>query len=218
MNPDRAQDLLSQRRFRRGELVWFRIDDIPPKVKGSSLPTITHWPGLIADIQTKTRVVNGINGSSSSSGGIAGYYEYYIRPLGCFSQKEPVVKDIKDLLPFAIGMELMGGPEGWDAIGAQGTQSVQDRAKAEREDEAANPQGVDERWAKAWGEKVSFSKVTPEWDQVYCRLGMALKMAGVSLGCGEGRSLRLPGLGWWLRRAACFPDMVSDRPHRHHRG
>ncbi len=110
--------------------------------------------------------MNGINGSSSSSAGIAGYYEYYIRPLGCFSQKEPVVKDVKDLLPFAVGMELMGGPRDGTLSVPRANRASRIGTRPEREGRGCQPARSGRTMGQGWGEKVSFGKVTPDWDQV----------------------------------------------------
>ncbi|WWC87980.1 uncharacterized protein L201_002882 [Kwoniella dendrophila CBS 6074] len=150
--PERAEELGSQRRFRRGELIWFRINTITPPstINTPGLTPITHWPGLLSNIPLKTKVINDDDTASASAssawtafGGSAPstldsakqttihYYEYHIRPLGMFSPQDEVIKDGKDLLPWQCGCELLGGESGWDAIGFYADQVLKKGVKKE---------------------------------------------------------------------------------------
>lgn len=221
--PDRAQDLQHARRFRRGELVWFRIDTIsPPASNDGTLPSITHWPGLVSQIELKSRVIP--LRSALGSGEIANstlraayaitgatppasvqptgqeetvrWWQYRIRPLGLFNSNEDVIKDIKDLLPYAVGDELLGGEAGWDAIGNEGTRIIAEGVAVEaKEYQALAASGkpssapLEELWKAKWARRIRFSEMPKKWETVVFRLAMALKTGFVSHGgIGMGSS------------------------------
>ncbi|WWD18126.1 hypothetical protein CI109_102575 [Kwoniella shandongensis] len=203
--PERAEELTSQRRFRRGELVWFRINNIDPpaKLRGLGLTALTHWPGLIAQVPLKTRVLQSGDVASASSstawtlfGGaapkllastqpdIVQYYEYHIRPLGMFSPADQIVKDGKDLLPWSIGSELLAGEKGWDAIGHQAENYLREGVKKEAEgykgkspEELEASAGNGQKWKANWAKRIRFVEMPWEWDAAVFRLSVALKTA-----------------------------------------
>ena len=182
ITPERAIDMKTLRRFRKGELVWFRVQTInPPSTSGSkdALPSITHWPGLIANIITRARSDGGSNGnvagaSLSAAWSIAGgkapealnkrttyTFEHHIRPLGLFHPGSEVVETGDNILPWAMGKELLGGPKGWDLLGKEGTRIITEGIPKELEQDKEN--GVrlpmteaewDERWKAKWGAEI----------------------------------------------------------------
>ncbi|WRT65891.1 uncharacterized protein IL334_002842 [Kwoniella shivajii] len=193
--PDRAEELRSQRRFR--ELIWFRINTITPPLSIAGLEPITHWPGLISNVPLKTRVIGDTASASASSawtlfGGsapstldastIVHYYEYHIRPLGMFSPQEEVIKDGKDILPWQVGNELLGGERGWDSIGnhaekvlKEGVQkeAVKEKGKPKDEIEATLGRG----WKGHWAKRIKFVEMSREYEDAVFRLSVALKTA-----------------------------------------
>ncbi|KAK8865695.1 hypothetical protein IAR55_000840 [Kwoniella newhampshirensis] len=203
--PERAEELTSQRRFRRGELIWFRINNIDPpaKLKGMGLTPLTHWPGLVAQVPLKTRVLQSGDVASASSstawtlfGGapptalqptkpdVVQYYEYHIRPLGMFSPSDEIIKHGKDLLPWSIGSELLAGEKGWDAIGHQAENYLREGVKKEAEgykgrslDELEALIGIGQKWRANWAKRLRFSEMPWEWDAAVFRLSIALKTA-----------------------------------------
>jgi hypothetical protein len=212
--PERLEDLKYARRFRKGELVWFRIDTINPPTNDQGLPSITHWPGLVSYIIKKTSVVTekvsfGNSAVASASlrtawtmaGGVppealrpAGesktvtWWQYHIRPLGFFTSKEDVVKDLQDLLPYSLGDELLGGEAGWDKIGTEGTRVMNERVSVEVREIRANAAagmtdevGLDIRWRSKWAARIRFHEMPKRWEDVVFRLAVALKMGYVSL-------------------------------------
>ncbi|WVF70849.1 hypothetical protein IAT40_005643 [Kwoniella sp. CBS 6097] len=204
--PERAEELRSQRRFRRGEIVWFRIGDIDPPASFAEkkLPPITHWPGLISSVPLKTKVLNqddtaGASASSawSAFGGTAPaplqqqtiihYYEYHIRPLGMFSPHDEVVKDGKELLPWAVGNELLGGEGGWDAVGNQAEGVLINGVKAEAEKNKSKPKGeleadIGKSWKTNWAKRIKFLEMPRQWEHAVFRLSVALKTASIITG------------------------------------
>ncbi|OCF33229.1 hypothetical protein I316_04970 [Kwoniella heveanensis BCC8398] len=201
--PERAEELRSQRRFRRGEIVWFRIGNIDPPSgsAGNKLSPITHWPGLISSVPLKSKVLNqdDIAGASASSawnmfGGqapaplqqptIIHYYEYHIRPLGMFSPHDEVVKDGKELLPWAVGNELLGGEDGWDAIGNQAEALLIKGVKAEAEKNKNKPKeeleaDLGKSWKTNWAKRIKFLDMPRQWESAVFRLSVALKTASI---------------------------------------
>ena len=199
---ERQIDLKSRRRFRRGELVWFRVSNMVPSKQNSEapsrLPSITHWPGLVADIVANTSVMPSPNASLTVAWSIAGgvapvslqaqrqvttSYEYHLRPLGMFSPANQIVRDAVDMLPWALGSELLAGAEGWDLIGHEGTRVIAEAVKLEL---AAGTAVLDEQamhaaWMGGMGSRYPFHDMPDDWDTRVFRLSIALKTAEVSI-------------------------------------
>lgn len=183
--PERTIDELTKRRYRgclhsapltigKGELVFFRMATISPP-KGSDLPEVTHWPGLIASITQASKV--------DENGKPANTFKHSIRPLGMFSNSHEVTKYASELLPYSASVQLMGGTEGWTKIGKESGRVL--REGIEREAQVDIPvhqtdiEGVklEERWKRRWGDRIKFSDMPANWDLAALRLGIALRMA-----------------------------------------
>ena len=193
---ERQIDMKSQRRFRKGELIWFRVKTLHPPgeeagsdapARKGALPSISHWPGLVAHIVARTRALPNAKASAASAGSIAAlagksqqksftWYEYHLRPLGTFSQTDEVVKPSEDMLPWALGSELLGGGVGWKLLGDEGTRVVKEGARRE----AVNATAIEDGWKRRWARRIRFSEMLGSWDFRVFRLGMALKAAQVS--------------------------------------
>ncbi|KAK4684138.1 hypothetical protein P7C73_g6063, partial [Tremellales sp. Uapishka_1] len=222
---ERARDQRSDRRFRKGELVWFRIEDVSPPT-GRGLPIITHWPGLVASIEMKTQLVQSgdlAEASSSAAWTMAGgmvpeqlkaaqnrptvsYLQHSIRPLGMFSPSHQVYRQTSGLLPWAISGELMGGEKGWEAIGREGERVMKEAVKREAtakesrsETGGIGGEELDKRWKKAWGERIKFVDLSTEWDKVVSRMAVAIRTAF--------------GL-WWGGERLWLEDMVRLKKYR----
>lgn len=225
---ERNVDLRSQRRVRRGELIWVKIDPISPTPEGQArgLPTITHWPALCSRVELKTfnevyepkgpqwatsastsaptangtAAANG-NGTANENGGpkpesssqaptkmrTIHYYEYRLRALGFFDPKDEIRADAKELLPWLVGSELMGGEVGWGKLGDETHAMIEAEVTREAEAEAKLPAGergvktLEERWKKAyWTNRLEFTEMPRDWKSVVVRAGLAIKMALVS--------------------------------------
>ncbi|WVR05657.1 hypothetical protein IAU60_002679 [Kwoniella sp. DSM 27419] len=197
--PERAEELRTQRRFRRGELVWFQIEAVQPPLKDGLSP-ITHWPGLISNTVLRSKVLNAddtASASASSAWTVFGgtvpehlktapkrihFYEYNVRPLGMFSPHDQVVDDGNKLLPWAVGNELLGGEHGWDKMGDQAeeilVQGVKEEAARER---AKSPEEVEKSfgsgWKGHWAKRIKFADMPKVWGSAVFRLSLALKTA-----------------------------------------
>lgn len=178
--------------------MWFRIDTIKPP-KGSSMPEITHWPGLIASLTEKQDEDGSANASLalawSAAGGVAPAHlrrnrrswEHSIRPLGMFSNSYEVKRGVNDVLPWSAGLELLGGPKGWGKLFDDGRRVITEGAAKEAKSDA--PKNADEltgalleeRWKKRWGERKRFADLGQSWDTATLRLSVALMTAEVSL-------------------------------------
>ena len=212
ITPERAIDIKTLRRFRKGELVWFKIDTIhPPPTASSStststnknLPHITHWPGLVAGIITRTQHAPGstANPSLSAAWTIAGgtapeslqptkdnyIFEHKVRPLGLFDLNNNIVAGTGDLLPWAMGKELLGGSKGWEALGNEATRVLAEGVNKEiaqdkgKETEIPNDDKEwDERWKARWAQRWNFRDKPQTWEAAVFRLSMGLKIAAVS--------------------------------------
>lgn len=197
---DRAIDIKTQRRFRRGELVWARVDTVfpPPLAAGRGAPAITHWPALVSKIAHKSKSIQveskgptwtASNGESSTpapattTSRIAHYYEYHLRPLGFFSSVDEVQTDQKEMLPWLIGSELMGGEAGWAALGEESVSLLEAAAKKEAELEKATPEvekiplTAEKRWKRSkYAQRVLFKEMPKEWEFLCPRAALAIKM------------------------------------------
>ena len=202
---DRAIDLKTQRRFRRGELVWTRIDTVtpPPAAAAKGAPAITHWPALVSKIAQKSRIIQvepkgptwtATNGESSTptpvpaTSRIVHYYEYHLRPLGFFSSIDEVQTDQKEMLPWLIGSELMGGEAGWAALGEESVSLLEAAARKEAELEKATPEvervplTAEKRWKRSkYAQRVLFKEMPKEWEFLCPRAALAIKMGLVRL-------------------------------------
>jgi hypothetical protein len=202
---DRAIDIKTQRRFRRGELVWARIDTVvpPPAAAGKGAPAITHWPALVSKIAHKSRIIRveskgptwtASNGESSTAAPapmtsrIVHYYEYHLRPLGFFSSVDEVQMDQKEMLPWLIGSELMGGEAGWAALGEESVSLLEAAARREAELEKATPEveriplTAEKRWKRSkYAQRVLFKEMPKEWEFLCPRAALAIKMGLVCL-------------------------------------
>jgi hypothetical protein len=205
----RELDTTTGRRFRKGELVWFRIPTVdapaPPDLASSGLPSITHWPGLVATIDTRTTVVTEGGANMSAADAIMGVTRdpaktkevtvsrYSIRPLGVFSPTEEVQRVTEEMLPWALGNDLLNGQSGWERIGTESTRIITEGVRAEVEQDSSKEIGektLDKKWKSTWMRKRAFEEYfrslregtdkSAEWDGVVYRLGLALKTAAVS--------------------------------------
>lgn len=207
---ERSIDLRSSRRFRRGELVWVKIEPIHPSPEGKAkgLPVITHWPVLCSRIEQKSRTETytptapqwatsappaeaSQNGGASTSTGpttatrVIHYYQYHLRPLGFFDAADEIRADAQDMLPWLCNSELLGGEEGWSKLGEDTHRiieaEVERAAEAEKSADQKGSKTLDERWrATSWVKRISFSKLPREWSAACVRAGLAIKMASVS--------------------------------------
>ena len=205
---ERQIDMKSGRRFRRGELIWFRVPTMKPPAGADDLPSITHWPGLVANIIAKTRSLpdpapdsKGTNASASMSiawsiaGGVAPQslkpiqpkivtdYEYHLRPLGFFSSGDELLKMTRELLPWSVGKELLGGVGGWDRLGKEGTRVIAEgttRQVAEENGAKADESTLHDAWKKRWARRIAYKDMAGDWDTRVFRLAIALKVAGVN--------------------------------------
>ncbi|CAK9782158.1 hypothetical protein CC85DRAFT_260962 [Cutaneotrichosporon oleaginosum] len=174
--PERTIDQLTKRRYRKGELVFFRIHTISPP-KGSDLPEVTHWPGLIATITQASKVDE--NGKPVTT------FKHSIRPLGMFSNANmnEVVKYTSELLPFSTSVQLLGGAQGWTKIGRESSRVLREGIEREAQIDIPSHQTeiegtkLEERWKRRWGERIKFSDMPNSWDRAVLRLGVALRMA-----------------------------------------
>ena len=195
----------SGRRFRKGELIWYRIETInPPSPNSKNLPSITHWPGLIADAKkkerTETEMIGNVPASafataSAISGGQQAakrtvritYWEYQIRPLGFFSPSAEVVKRSDGMLPWALRNELLGGAKGWELLAKECNRVMTERVTAEISDMKGKgipipteEAEIDKRWRASLAQRYPFKEMPKAWDTVVFRLGIAIKIAAVS--------------------------------------
>lgn len=201
---ERSLDIRTKRRFRRGELVFFKIKGINPPEKirteaGNPLPVITHWPALISSITTKSEVLDDGSASAAQAWKMTGgeapkelkgpktvlFFHHQLRPLGMFSNQNEI-PDVptKDLLPWAAGLELYGGQDGWDALGMESDRILRIGIQDEAENDVPSEedlQGVrlTERWKRRWGERIPFVDMPRNWEAAVLRLGVALRTAKV---------------------------------------
>lgn len=117
------------------------------------------------------------------------YFEYHLRPLGFFSSVDEVRTDAKDMLPWLVSSALMGGEEGWAALGQESVMLMEQAAKKEAEAEQRKSEGERqvlsaERWWKQtrYASRVLFVNMPEEWEFVCPRAALAIKMGLVS-GC-----------------------------------
>ncbi|BEJ02578.1 hypothetical protein CcaverHIS631_0703730 [Cutaneotrichosporon cavernicola] len=172
--PERTIDQLTKRRYRKGELVFFRMETIMPP-KDSDLPEVTHWPGLVASITQVSQVDE--SGKPTSS------FKHSIRPLGMFSNSHAITKFTSELLPYSASVQLLGGTEGWNKIGQESSRALHEGIEREAQIDIPVHQTdiegtkLEGRWKRRWGERIKFSEMPPNWDLAVLRLGVALRMA-----------------------------------------
>jgi hypothetical protein len=118
---------------------------------------------------------------------IVHYYEYHLRPLGFFSSVDEILTDAKEMLPWLVGSELMGGEAGWRALGEESVHLMEIAAKKEAEAEAKLTEGervlmtADKRWKKSrYAQRVLFVDMPKEWEFLCPRAALAIKMGSVS--------------------------------------
>jgi len=209
---DRIRDIRTGRHFRRGELIWFRTDIVRPPPQGGVLPPITHWPGLISSINDKDKIFvippsNYGEGSSSISSAVQtavdpskassvprriASFEYRIRPLGIFSSDDEVVIGPERMLPWAIGNELLGGGQGWNALGKEASRVLRDGVRAEVVEDklhglsTLDDRAVGKRWKARWATRKLFCDLSMDWAERVFRLSLAMKIGAVSLSASIG--------------------------------
>ncbi|KAL1405084.1 hypothetical protein Q8F55_008707 [Vanrija albida] len=198
---ERAIDHRSGRRFRRGELVFFKLDNpVQPPPNSGNFP-LTHWPGLIASIKETT--INNSSADQSSAAASAGAawsmyggtppkslqqpakkkeFIHTIRPLGWFKRGSEVKRRTRDVLPWAAGSELFGGAEGWKARAEEYKRVLGEAVKAEAAADPPKPQDLQgsaltARWQSRFGERIPFSDMPATWDGVVIRASPAIEMA-----------------------------------------
>jgi len=262
--PERAIDMATGRRYRKGELIWFRIETIhPPADNGKGLPDLTHWPGLIANA-TEKRALENTSGIPDSLNGVLNaitggkaastatpvtkkrpvvIFEYSIRPLGFFASNGEVAKRPEEVLPWQMGMALLGGNKGWDALGKEGTRVMRERVKADLNElkgkglpVPTDSAEIDARWREKMAPRYAFNDMPKNWDTVAFRLGIAIKIGsatanswaqtdkidlvpGVEVNEEDKEAIEsqrktlFQGL-WWGGERIWLEDMVRVRRHR----
>ncbi len=102
-----------------------------------------------------------------------------------FSHTGEFVKDQKDLLPWAVGNELLGGAKGWERLGDEGTRVIQEGVKKEvvepeivvEEPKAVNEDGEGKAsegpWRRQWARRAPFDQMPDSCDSLVFRLGIA---------------------------------------------
>jgi hypothetical protein len=170
----------------------------PPAATGRGAPAITHWPALVSKITHKSKRIQvepkgptwtATNGESSTpapapiTSRIVHYYEYHLRPLGFFSSVDEVQTDQKEMLPWLIGSELMGGEAGWAALGEESVSLLEAAARKEAQLEKATPEvervplTADKRWKRSkYAQRVLFKEMPKEWEFLCPRAALAIKM------------------------------------------
>jgi hypothetical protein len=175
----------------------------PPSATGRGAPAITHWPALVSKITHKSKIIQiesrgptwtASNGESSTpapapiTSKIVHYYEYHLRPLGFFASVDEIQMDQKEMLPWLIGSELMGGEAGWAALGEESVSLLEAAARKEAELEKATPEvervplTADKRWKRSkYAQRVLFKEMPKEWEFLCPRAALAIKMGLVRL-------------------------------------
>ncbi|OWT40963.1 hypothetical protein J008_01646 [Cryptococcus neoformans] len=188
--PDRATELTQGRRFRKGELVWYKINTIVPSdepPESSDVRPLTHWPGLISTVELKVRTVDPPGPSSKMPQMIVQYYAYHIRPLGIFSPYDEVIMDPKDMIPWIGGGQLNGGPRAYDAVGQQAMHALRKDAKKHAEEIKKQGKSLKEMekilkeppgWGSKWAKKIKFTEMK-DWEMVVTKFAFALRVAGI---------------------------------------
>ncbi|KAL7423650.1 hypothetical protein Q5752_001231 [Cryptotrichosporon argae] len=176
---ERSLDFRSQRRYRKGELVFFRVPP-DPLPRDSGLPPITHWPGLIAEIGKVVR-------PDTTATPHTEVLLHHIRPLGFFStsHEASVVFTKEKILPYAVLPELYGGPDGLKKILALGAQALVHQASTDAKAGSVKAEELEQadtrvRWKADWATRMPFKEffnMSKPHGHVVFRLGAALKMA-----------------------------------------
>lgn len=117
------------------------------------------------------------------------YYQYHLRALGLFDPAEEILADVKDLLPWLVGSELLGGEAGWERLGEETHTLIEAGVSSEAEADKALPAeergrlSVDTRWKRtSWAKRMSFSAMPKDdWAFMCVRAGLAIKMGLVSI-------------------------------------
>lgn len=108
------------------------------------------------------------------------YWEYHLRPLGLFDSKSDVVRDIKDLLPWNVGFDLLGGDKGRASLAAEGAKYLTEGIDREvQEDTEAD---ASTRWRAKWGSRKRFESVIDRkdnWAEAAFRLVVAIRTGTV---------------------------------------
>jgi hypothetical protein len=176
--------------------VWFRIPTTSAPGKGSGLPSITHWPGLIASIVAKSRVLvdgntslrtadfllkSDVKSAQQAPQRSITRYEYHLRPLGMFSQTDELVNDTEDLLPWAAGSDLLGGSKGWEHMGQEGTRVLLEGVVREAAEDTGplDETAIKDAWKQRWARRMPFREMAEDWNTRAFRLGVALKTGKV---------------------------------------
>lgn len=180
--------------------MFFCIETISPPA-GSGLPPITHWPGLISGVVSKT--LDGVDdGSASVNPAWTAFgaappdnkkqriaWLHSIRPLGMFSTSAELHgKATSDMLPWAAGAQLLGGPEGWRQIGSEANRFLCEGAVLEAKEDPPQESDLlsdelDKRWRTRWGERIKFEKLPKAWNDAVLRLSIALSNGEVGSIC-----------------------------------
>jgi hypothetical protein len=99
-----------------------------------------------------------------------------------FSRKDDIVRDIKDMLPWALGDELMGGQSGWQALAREGTRVLKAGVSKEAEEEKEKKSDTlyKDRWETNWAPRIKFADMGLNWEVAAVRIGVAIKTGIVS--------------------------------------
>lgn len=176
----------------KGELVWYKIDTILPSdqlPESNDVRPLTHWPGLVSNVELTVRTVDPPARSSKMAQMIVQFYAYHIRPLGIFSPYDEAIMDPKDMIPWLGGDQLNGGPRAYDAVGQQAMHALRQHAQKQAEEMKKQGKGPKEMemilkeppgWRTRWGKKIKFSEMK-DWDMIVTKFAFALRVAGVSI-------------------------------------
>ncbi|WVQ85473.1 hypothetical protein IAT38_007638 [Cryptococcus sp. DSM 104549] len=189
---DRASELKSQRRFRRGELVWAKVNAFfpPDDYTPANLPHITHWPCVIAHHQFKNVIETPETSPTFKRRGvlrqnIVSRQVFNLRPLGMFDPKCELVRTSADMLPWAGGHALNGGREGWARITANAIDLMRKAVATEAKavlGSHKNPLSIEksvgqgQMWGRHWADRIEF-KALNGWQDVVHRFSLAMKVA-----------------------------------------
>ncbi|WVQ71209.1 hypothetical protein IAR50_000734 [Cryptococcus sp. DSM 104548] len=193
--PDRANELRSGRRFRRGELIWFKCGPFtaPAGTDTQGVGPIRLWPGLVSNYCLRARTLSSETRNGDMTQVILHYVEYQIRPLGLLDPCAEVQRDAKDLMPWLGGTGLFeGGLAQYDLIGngamialRKGAEAAADsiletgaKTRAELEGLIKNLPGWPDKWAKP----MKFEELD-DWDVIVMRLAYGIRLASRFASC-----------------------------------
>ncbi|ODN84136.1 hypothetical protein L202_00145 [Cryptococcus amylolentus CBS 6039] len=193
--PDRANELLSGQRFRRGELIWFKCGPFtaPAGTDTQGVGPIGLWPGLVSSYDHRAHTLSTTSRNGDMTQVILHYIEYHIRPLGCLDPKTEVRRDAKDLMPWLGGTGLFeGGLDQYDLIGDQAMAALRRGANAAAEQILSTGAKIRSEfeqmikllpgWGDKWGKPLKFEELE-DWDVIVMRLAYGIRLASSIASC-----------------------------------